>query len=399
MGARAARFPLGAAVTFDELDRDPYGVYARLRPTEPISWLPALGMYYVLSHGLYRQVMLDDRAFTVGFPGSTVFETMGAHMMSVDGPEARRFKNAHRRFFLPGTIRAGLEPSADAIAAELIDGFAREGAGDLRLLFAARLPVLVMLDLLGLSREDEGFIRGFIDDLGAGLANTQDDAAIREKARAGIAAFYDRIGQALDAVRAWRRPGSLLDALAHAPEDERLTDEEIKRNAAIILFGGISTVESMVLNALHALTLNPQTLARVRSDRSLLPQAIDETVRLLGPVQTSHRHVSCGIEIAGISFVPGDIIACSQGAANHDPAVFPDPQAFDIDRPNLRQSVAFAHGPHLCLGMHLARAEGRIALENLLTRLPGLRAMESRRESPRGCEFLQPASFWAEWSQ
>lgn len=395
---RRTRFPLGAAVSFNDLERDPHTAYARLREQEPISWIPALGMYVVTRHDLYRQIMLDDQCFTVGFEHSTVADCMGHHMMTTDGAEARRFKQAHRRPFMPQSIKSQLEPAIRRISSELIDGFASRGEVDLRRQFAARLPVLVMLELFGLPRNLEATFRTWFDALGQGLANTLWDERIRQEAKRAVADFHDCIGRELASVRRQRKPGTLLDTLAHDDAKTRLSDDEIKRNAAIVFFGGISTVEAVVLNTIHALHHHPEALERAVADRSLLPQVIEETIRWIGPVQNSHRHVSRGVEIAGVQFEPGDVVSCSQAAANHDPSVFVNPDRFNIDRPNLQQSVAFAHGPHVCLGLHLARAEARIAVDLLLTRLKGFGLVESRCTPPYGSEFRQPLELWMRWT-
>ena len=390
---RQQRFPNGAAVTDAALKADPYPIYARLRATEPVSWVPAHDMYFITRYDLCRDVLLDDETFVVGFERSTVFDILGPHMMSTEGLEARRYKHAHRKPFAPAAIRAALEPRIRAEAQRLIDGFPSRHEVELRSAFASRLPILVMLGLFGLPAEDETVFRSWYDAFEAALANATSDEAIRRAGKRAAAQFHAHMQAAINRHRARRRPGTLLSEFINAEESERLTDAEIRYNASIIFFGGISTVEALILNTLFALSLHPGELERVRADAAALPAAIDETIRWLGPVQTAHRHVTREIVLSGVELAPGDVVAAVLGAANHDPAVFPVPDRFDPARTGERH-LGFAIGPHLCLGMHLARAEARLAIEALLAHWPRCRMDPERPAVPYGAEFRQPKSLW-----
>lgn len=387
------RFPIGAAVTHAELEADPYPVYARLRAAEPVSWVPAQKMYFVTRYDLCRDMLVDDETFVVGFERSPVFDILGPHMMSTESREARRYKHAHRRPFMPAAIRAALEPKIRAEVNQLIDHFAAKGEVELRRAFASRLPILVMLDLFGLPAGDEAAFRSWYDAFEKALANTTWDEAIRQQGKAAVARFHAHMQAAIEHHRSRPRAGTLLTELIHAAEDERLSDAEIRHNASIVFFGGISTVEALILNTLLSLSMHPDELARVRASPAALQAAIDETIRWLGPVQTAHRYVTKDTELAGVPLARGDVVAAILAAANHDPAVFPEPARYNPQRTGERH-LGFAIGPHLCLGMHLARAEARIAIETLLARWPRCRMDPSRPAVPHGAEFRQPNSLW-----
>ena len=189
---------------------------------------------------------------------------------------------------------------------------------------------------------------------------------------------------------------SLVAHLANAPAAERLDDDAIKRNLSIILFGGISTVEALLLNCVWALFETPDALERVRRDMTLIPQLIEETMRWLSPVQSATRHVTERFEWQGIEFATDDTVNCMLGAANRDPAIFVEPDRFDLDRANSRRHLGFASGAHACLGSQLAKAEARIGLEVLLA-LPGLRLDRETSEPPSGYEFRQPRRLTVSW--
>lgn len=391
-----ARFPLGAAVTHVELEKDPYPVYARLREAEPVSWLPIHQMYYVTRYDLCRDILCNDKSFTVGFEHSTVLDIFGPHMMSIDGPESRRYKNAHRRSFMPGNIADSLEPLIEKHADLLIDGFATLGTIELRKHFASRLPILTMLDLFGLPATTEEKFRDWYDAFEGALANTLKDAGVRARGKQTVEEFHVFLQFEIDRVKDSAPTSSLLSTLVHTPKDQRLSDPEIRHNALIVMFGGISTVEALILNAIYALSNHPEYFMKLRANQGLLPKVIEETVRWLGPVQSAHRYVAQDTVVAGVELPKGSIVSCALSAANHDPEVFENPARFNIDREQGKH-IGFAIGPHLCLGMHLARAEGRIALERLITRLDGFTIDPQQPAKPIGAEFRQPAALHIVW--
>jgi cytochrome P450 len=189
-------------------------------------------------------------------------------------------------------------------------------------------------------------------------------------------------------------PG-LLGVLA-AADPRILSDDEILRNALIILFGGIETTEATILNATWALLTHPDALAQVRAEPALLGPAIEEAMRWEPAVQTCTRHATADTTVRGIAITAGDTVQCMIGGANRDPALFEDPDRFDLRRANADQHVSFGIGRHFCLGAALARLEARTALSALLTRFPGL-ALAPAAPPPAGAEFRKPPSLPVVW--
>jgi len=336
-------------------------------------------MYFVTRYDDVTRILQDSDHFVVGTGNSTVFDTFGEHMMTIEGELHDFYKRAHQPFFLPATIRDTLEDQIRAHVDLLIDGFEPQGEVEIRAAFASRLPILTMLSMFGLAPEEEPRLRGWYDSFEKALSNFTWDEEIRTAGRESAAHFIALIQQYLDALRSSvREPddSTLLGALLRMPEGDRLSDEQICRNALIIFFGGISTVEALILNALYALSLQSETLERVRRDAALIPKAINETIRWLGPVQSATRHVVRETELHGVVFQEGDTVNCML---------------------NVQRQIGFAVGPHHCLGSRLARAEARIALQQLLTRLPDLRLDIGQVEGPQGYEFRQPLSAVATW--
>jgi cytochrome P450 len=391
--SKEQRFPIGCAVALEDLDRDPYPVFARLAAQEPISWIRALNMWYVVGYENVRTALIDPRLTTVS-ERSTIYDTFGEHMLTSEGDAHDRYRRAAQHFFTPSYIRSQLEPMIRTHAERLVKGFDRQGQVELRSAFAARLPVQVMLTLCGVPAAEEPRLRAWYDHFEAALANFSGNQVVRDAARRSVAEFHALLDSEIRSRRGDQR-SSLVAHLIDAPD--RLDDEVIKRNLSIIFFGGISTVEALLLNCLWALFETPDALDRVRRDCGQIPQAIEETMRWLSPVQSATRHVTERFEWQHVDFEPHDTVNCMLGAANRDPAVFADPDRFDLDRPNSRRHLGFATGTHSCLGSQLAKAEARIGLQTLLARLPGLRLERSLSEAPSGYEFRQSRRLAVSW--
>jgi cytochrome P450 len=383
-------FPIGASLTLAELVKDPYPAYARLRESEPISWVPALNMWYVTRHDYVRQILLNSTDFTTASDHSLIVDTFGANMLTTEGSEHRRHRVAMQQPFSPMEIRQRIEPAIVEAANRLIRSIGDVEKVELRSAFAARLPVQTMLLTFGLRLEGEPVIRRCYDAFEQALANFTNDEKVRADGRRGIAELFTFFAEALRQIRAHGGDDTLLGDLLNGNKRNLLSDDEICRNLAVIFFGGISTVEGLILNAVWALAHSPDTVQRVNEDRGLIGRVIDETMRWLGPVQSATRHVTRDREFTGIQLREGDIVNCMLGGANHDPDVFTRPEIFDIDRPNLSRHLGFATGEHLCLGSRLAKAEAAIALPMILDCFGGLDIVENETTSPEGCEFRQP---------
>ena len=171
-----------------------------------------------------------------------------------------------------------------------------------------------------------------------------------------------------------------------------LTPSEVVSNAAVMMFGGIETTEGMIANLVwHLLTYVEGPV-----EPSLYANAVEESLRLEPAAAVIDRYATRDVELAGARIHEGDFVEISLAGANRDPAYFPDPDRFDLHRENARHNIAFAHGPHVCIGMHLARLEAHAAVARVLDRLPGLRL--DGETAPRGLVFRKPEALNVRWS-
>ena len=376
MVAREAAFPLGAAATLEELEADPHPLLARLREREPVTWLAALDGWVVTRRDLALEVMRDAETFTVDDPRFSTGQVVGRSMLTTDGAEHDRHRDPFARRFRLDEVRREFETIVAAETDRLIDAFEPAGRAELRRELAGPLAVAAVLHSLGLGAADGGEVLG----------------------------WYDRIVAAVTEIEAGRPAGAdgaeAFASLSAAVEPNLvdvggLSVREAVSNAAVLMFGGIETTEAMIANAFFHLLSNPDQLALVLSDPGLLPGAIEESLRLEPAAAVIDRYATRDVELAGAPIGQRELVTISLAGANRDPAVFAEPDRFDVRRPNVRVQLAFAQGPHVCVGMHLARMEALTAVGRSLERLPGLRLSEPT--APRGLVFRKPPAVNVRW--
>ncbi len=387
-------FPLGAAVTLEQLDRDPHPVLAALRESEPVSWLPALGGWLVTRYDLVLAIMRDATTFTVEDPRFSTAQVVGPSMLSLDGDAHTRHREPFAPPFRPRAVRERFAEATAAEADRLIDGFEPDGTAELRRAFAGPLAASIMARALGLEQDEVATMLGWYDAI---VAAVTDVTAGHDVPASGQEAF-DALRDRLESVISQGPDSSLLGAAA-AHHD--LTTEQIVSNAAVLLFGGIETTEGMIANALLDLLEHPELLAWIGHDRSRLEAALEESLRLEPAAAVVDCYATTDTELRDVQIRRGELVRVSISAANRDPAVFPDPNRFDpgrVDRAATpRRHLTFAHGPHVCLGVHLARLEARTGLETILWRLPGLRTDPRRPPHVRGLVFRKPPTLHVHW--
>jgi cytochrome P450 len=387
---RRAAFPLGAAVTLSELDQDPHPALARLRAAEPVSWLPSLGGWLVTRHDLVLGAMRDAATFTVDDPRFSTAQVVGPSMLSLDGGEHDRHRAPFVGPFRAREVVGRFARSTEDEANRLIDELAAAGAAELRRAFAGPMATAIVTQALGLGRNEVADVLAWYDAI---VTSVTEITAGNGATAAGQEAFAG-LSERLRAVIEDGDGSSLLAAAAGAGV---LSTDQVISNAAVLLFGGIETTEGMIATAALYLLADPAHAEAARAEPDLLGAAIDESLRLEPAAAVVDRYATADVVLGEAEIARGDLVRLSITAANRDPAVFADPDVYDPGRPNLRRHVAFAQGPHVCVGVHLARLEARAALRALLARLPGLVLDPARPAVIRGLVFRKPPRLDVVW--
>ncbi|MDO0931107.1 cytochrome P450 [Streptomyces sp. DG2A-72] len=384
----ADRFPLGSATTLAELADDPHPRLALLRAHEPVSWLPALGGWLVTRRDLALRVMRDADTFTVDDPRFSTAQVVGPSMLSLEGAEHARHRAPFTDPFRPRDVRDRFAGFVADEAARLVETVRPRGRAELRREVAGPLAVAVVAESLGLVDADAEAVLSWYD----AIVGTVSDITAGQPSNPTGAAAFDELRDSVEATVIAGVDTSLLVAAA-----ERLKLPEVVANAAVLMFGGIETTEGMIANAVLHLLAEPGQLALLRADPGLVDAAIEEALRLEPAAAVVDRYATADVTIGGAEVRRGDLVVVSLAGANRDPEVFPDPDRFDLRRTNSRLQLAFAHGPHFCLGAHLARLETRVCLLTLLDRLPGLRLDAASSTAPSGLLFRKPSALHVRW--
>jgi hypothetical protein len=386
----ADRYPLGAQLTVEELDRSPHPALARLREQEPVSWIPALGGWLVTRYDLVLGAMRDAAAFTVDDPRFSTARVIGPSMLSLDGEEHARHRAPFTAPFRPREVRERFAQAAADEARTLTRGLAGRDHAELRRGFAGPLAAAIVTRALGLERDEVPAVLGFYDAI---VASVTGITAGGQPAAAGGRAYQalsERLAEVID-------EGERDSLLASVASHSALNREQIIANAAVLLFGGIETTEGMIAGALLHLLRHDAKLGQVRTEPGLLDAAIEESLRLEPAAAMIDRYAVGDVTLGRAEIAASDLVRLSIAGANRDPAVFADPDRFDLRRPGGRRHLAFAQGPHVCVGVHLARLETRTGLAVLLAELPRLRLDRARPSEFRGLVFRKPAELNVIW--
>ncbi len=403
IGRSARRGDLISRMVVDpELRRDPFPAYEELRGRGVISANALISAS--VDHAVVNEVLRSDAFGTAGGQGELPKplqwlhhkvidpETLGPvdppSMLAVDPPVHTRYRRQVARAFTARKV-GRMADRVDQVAADLLDDLDGAETFDLIDRYASQLPVTVIADLLGVREED----RGRLLQLGNEAAVTLDpglawgqfrraEQALREM-HTWFAGHVDRL-----VARSGDRPGDdLISQLALLDGPDRLDRVELHQVGLLVLAAGFETTVNLIGNAVAMLDDHPDQLRWLQENPDGWGNAVDEVLRHQSPVQLTLRIALRETEVAGKRFEPGHGILLYLGGANRDPAVFDDPGAFDVTRPNADQHVAFSAGVHYCLGASLARLEAAAALRALYERFPDLHV--SGAPEPRPTRVLR----------
>ncbi len=385
---RTARFPVGAVVTLEDLTGDVHPCLARLRTAEPVSWLPAIGGWLVTGRDPALAVLRDADSFTVDDPRFSTARVVGPSMLSTDGADHVRHRAPFAGAFRHAVVMDGFGAWTAIEARRLLAGHLAVGRCDLRAVLAAPLAVGVIARALDLEEADPDRVLGWYRAIVAGVEGVNAGRDVGDDTRRAVADLRRTVDRTVR-----DSAGSLL---AEVAEEGSLTANELFSNTAVLMFGAIETSEGMTANALAHLIGDPSQLAAVANDRSLVPDAVEESLRMEPAATLVDRYATREVDLLEARISVGDLVTVSLAGANRDPVVFDDPDRFDMRRLNLHLQLAFVKGPHVCLGLHLARLQTIAAVDAVLDLLPGVR-LDDDFEPARGLVFRKPAAVPVAW--
>jgi len=376
--------------------RDPYPDFHDKRRDVPVerreeptpdggTWVA----YEVYRHDDVVHVLRDNRTFSSEAIRDLMGVVFGPYpLVGMDEPEHKRLRSLVAQPFRSKTLERWEQELMVVVVDELIDRFADRGHAELVREFTFQFPVQVIATILGLSRDDYPRFHEWAVDVISVSANPERGIAAADALRGYFA-------EVLEQRRSDPRDDLISDLTRAELDGERLGDEEIFSFLRLLLPAGAETTYRASGNFLFGLLTHPDQLAALLADDSLMPQAVEESIRWESPLLITSRSALVDTEVAGVKIPAGAEVVPNVGSANHDPSVWDRPDEFDIFRDS-HPLVAFGTGVHMCLGMHLARMEMKVAVRRLFERLPNLRldpeAMERDDPHIHGQAFRSPTS-------
>jgi cytochrome P450 len=399
-------------VTFDPLSAsyldDPFAVMAALSLAEaPVFYAPSIGYYVVTRYTDVEAVFSDPATYSAAaaqaplvplVPEAQQILLAGGHrpqpsMVSLDEPAHARLRKPAARAFAVKRVN-GLVPTIRRVAGELLDAIDTDEFDLVRAL-AFPLPASIVFSLMGVPEADHPQLKrwcGYRAALGWGRPAPEEQVEIATQ----MAAYRAYLRELVNAKAAARGDDLASDLLAiHDEDPERLTREEIASILFSLSFAGHETTTGLIGNAVRRLLEAPTRWADIVARPDLVAPAIDETLRFDPSVPVWRRVTTRATTLAGVELPSGARLFLWLAAANRDPAVFPEPERFDLHRGNADQHLAFGKGLHYCLGAMLGKLEARIAVEELAHRFPGLRLVPGQRLTFHpNISFRGPQQLW-----
>ena len=372
---------------------DPYPSFRRARAVAPVQWHDGLGLWLAFTHAEANAVLRDrrlgriwhDRAPAEQFESFNLIHRNA--ILEMEPPNHTRLRRLISTAFARGHVER-LRPWVEELAGRLVDALMERSAGgepvDLLTGMAEQLPVAVIAELLGVPDVDRPLLRPWSN----AIVKMYEYDRTRQREEDAERAAEEFVAY-LRGLAAERRKNPGEDLVSHLvsvrdAEGDRLSEDELVTTCILLLNAGHEATVNVTGNGTLALLRNPDQLARLRADRSLLPTAIEELMRFDSPLQLFERTATEDVEIGGVTVTEGQKIAALLGSANHDPAVFRAPESLDVGRGE-NPHISFGAGIHFCIGAPLARVELQASFGALLDRTS---ALELGGEPARRPEFV-----------
>lgn len=360
-----------------EVLANPYPLFRRLRSEDPVHWDPFIHAWVVTRYTDVINVLHNFLAYKPAPPDKLAALGLSAldpitkvtmrQMLFMDPPAHTRLRNLAAQVFTPYRMEM-LRSHIQSIVASLLDQVESQGQMDLIADFAEPLPATVTAEMLGVPVSDIRQLKAWSADFAEMLGNFQHNPEGVQRVVRSLQGMTDYFHTAIRELRLRPREGLIHSLLTAEIEGDRLSTEEVVANCIITMVGGQETTTNLIGNGLLALLRNPEVMADLRGDLSLVPSAVEELLRYEAPSQYTARLAPDDIELGGKTIRKGQSTIAILAAGNRDPERFPDPDRIDIRRADNRH-LAFGWAAHFCFGSPLARIEGQVAFDALLRRL------------------------------
>ena len=385
--------PTADWVTIPDLYRNPYPIYQKLRAEAPVHWVPAVNRYMVTSYQACHVIEQDQERFSANETNSLMKRAMGHSMLRKDDPEHDVDRKSYGNVLRPKAIKEHWNAIFQANSDKYLAQLKAAGPGaDFVWEYAAPYAAENLRLIMGFHNATQEDMQRWSQTMIDGTGNYADDPDVWSKSEQS----YNEVDDAIDEILPYLRKNpdaSLLSGLTSMP----IPLEAIRANMKMTIGGGLNEPRDVLGTTVWALLANPDQLAQVLADESLYARAFEESVRWVAPIGMYPREVTRDTVVEGMQLPAGARLGIVVGAANRDPAVFEDPESFNINREK-KPHLAFGGGNHFCAGAWVARASvAQIAMPQVFRELPNLRLDPDNAPVDAGWVFRGMTKFPVLW--
>ncbi len=388
--------PFAETITVEQLDEDPYPLYARLRRDEPVAWVPAVNLWlvtraddveYVTTHPELFRARVDGSPLDRSFGGPTILTVDGEQHLDLRRSLDAKYKPREVASYIDGLVRPIAQSALDALLAR------PERRADLMAAYFEPISVLSLGAVLGLGHLSADRLQEWFHGLAMGAINFENDP-VKQQINDETATRIDEELRPL-MERLQREPdGSTIASMLTVGRLRAI--EEVLPSLKVIILGGMQEPGHGAGSCLFGLLTDADQLALVRAEPERWDDAVHEGLRWVAPIGTQTRQATEDVVVSGTTIPAGGAVGAVVASACRDEREFDEPDRFDIRRPR-KANAAFGYGPHFCAGHAFARDQERIALEMLVTAMPDLALDPEHEVTMRGWEFRAPAELRVTW--
>ena len=386
------------AITVEQLDDDPYPVYARLRREAPVCFIPAVGLWFVTRYDDVKHAAQSPGEFAAKPIPSPVDRTFGDdNVLTLDGGPQRALRATLDPSFRPRTVREYALPLIEPLVEEHLERMVSKGRAELMADFCEPVSVLALGRVLGIGEFGGDVLRRWFADLAQGATNFEEDPAKQAVGDAASREIDEQLAPVFARLLAEPDGSTIANMLAAVDGTLAERTAKIMPTLKVVLLGGMQEPGHAVGSTVYGLLSNPAQAAALAADLSLVEAAVEEGLRWISPIGTQTRRVAHDTELAGVALPAGANVGLLVSSANRDERVFgPTAEEYDLTR-EITGSAVFGFGPHFCSGHAFSRILMQLALRRLFERLPGLRLDPDDAPHLRGWEFRAPARLPVRW--
>lgn len=385
-------------ITVEELEQDPYPIFARLRAEQPVAWVPAVNCWLVTRAADVEVVCTRTELFTAEAPDSPVDISFGGRtLMTMDGAEHLELRRSLDAKFRPRIVATYIDDLVTPIAQRALDELLAgpDHSAELMSDYFEPISVLSLGQVLGLGQMSAQTLQDWFHGLAMGATNFEQDAdkqAVSDATAADIDAQLRPLMQRLQTDPDDSTIAAMLTS--GCPVGSFRSIEQVMPSLKVVLLGGMQEPGHGAGSCLTALLQHPEQLAWLRANPNHWDDAVHEALRWVAPIGTQQATAVVDVELGGVVIPQGDLVSAVVSSACHDETLFDDPARFDIRRPR-RANAAFGYGPHFCAGHQFARDLERISLAMLVEAMPNLELTQPVQF--RGWEFRAPTALHVRW--